>query len=64
MSGGAKARKFSILFDWFDRKQDGYLTRDVLQQMAGLFIGLPGGDNPENSQPLRNAFDKMVESAA
>lgn len=58
MSDSAKTRKFNILFDWFDQNQDHYLTHDDFQQMAGLFIGLPGGDNPENSQALRDAFEK------
>src|SRR5262245_11904586 len=58
MSDSAKTRKFNILFDWFDQNQDRYLTHDDFQQMAELFIGLPGGDNPENSQALRDAFGK------
>ncbi|MBV9140231.1 MAG: EF-hand domain-containing protein [Pseudonocardiales bacterium] len=58
MSDSAKTRKFNILFDWFDQNQDRYLTHDDFQQMAGLFTGLPGGDNPENSQALREAFEK------
>jgi len=58
MSEGVKSRKFNVLFDWFDQNQDGYLTRDDFQQMASLFTNLPGGDNPEHSQALREAFDK------
>jgi hypothetical protein len=57
MSDGAQAQKFNILFDWFDQNHDGYVTQDDLQAMAGLFTGLPGGDSPENSEPLRDAFD-------
>jgi Ca2+-binding EF-hand superfamily protein len=59
MPDSAKARKFTILFGWIDQDQDGYLTRDDFQQMAGLFTGLPGGDNPENSQALREGFEKF-----
>jgi len=58
MPGSAKTQKFSILFDWFDQNQDRYLDHDDFQQMAGLFTSLPGGENPENSQALREAFEK------
>jgi Ca2+-binding EF-hand superfamily protein len=58
MSSDAKTRKFNNLFDWFDQNQDGYITHDDLQQMTGLFVGLPGGGSPENSQPMREAFEQ------
>lgn len=54
---GAKDQKFSILFDWFDRTADGYLTSDDLQGMADLFTGLPGGADPVNAEPIRSAFE-------
>jgi Ca2+-binding EF-hand superfamily protein len=57
MSDGAQDQKFNILFGWFDQNQDGYITQDDMQAMAGLFIGLPGGDSPDNANPLRDAFD-------
>jgi Ca2+-binding EF-hand superfamily protein len=58
MPESTKNRKFNIVFDWFDQGRDGYLTEDDFQQMAALFIALPGGDDPENAQALRAAFEK------
>ncbi|WP_069164707.1 EF-hand domain-containing protein [Nocardia altamirensis] len=58
MADSAKNRKFHTLFGWFDQGQDGYLSQDDLQQMAALFIALPGGDAPDKAEPLRAAFDK------
>lgn len=58
MSSDAKTGKFNNLFDWFDQNHDGYITHDDLRQMTGLFVGLPRGDSPENSQPMREAFEQ------
>ncbi|MFI5780652.1 EF-hand domain-containing protein [Nocardia sp. NPDC051570] len=58
MADSAKNRKFTILFDWFDQGRDGYVSEDDLQQMATLFIALPGGEAPQKAQALRGAFDK------
>ncbi|TQM79336.1 Ca2+-binding EF-hand superfamily protein [Saccharothrix saharensis] len=52
----AKDRKFTILFDWFDRTGDGYLTSEDLRGMADLFTSLPGGADPGNAEPVRAAF--------
>lgn len=58
MSSDTKTRKFHTLFDWFDQNHDGYITHDDLQAMTGLFVGLPGGEKTENSQPLQEAFEQ------
>lgn len=57
MSDSTKTRKFTVLFGWFDQNQDGYLSQDDFQQMAGLFTSLPGGDAPENAKALQEAFE-------
>jgi Ca2+-binding EF-hand superfamily protein len=58
MSSDTKTQKFHVLFDWFDQNHDGYISHDDLEQMTGLFVGLPGGEKPENSQPMRDAFEQ------
>ncbi|NUT49799.1 MAG: calcium-binding protein [Saccharothrix sp.] len=55
---GAQDQKFTILCSWFARGQDGYLTSDDFLGMADLFTSLPGGEEPENAEPVREAFAK------
>ncbi|MET9295084.1 EF-hand domain-containing protein [Streptomyces sp. NPDC003077] len=60
--------KFSILFDWFDRTQDGWLTRDDFEQMAELFTAVARPDDHENRDALREAFtrwwDVLIDAGA
>lgn len=58
MPEDAKTQKYNMIFDWFDQNRDGYLTQDDMQQIAEVFISLPGGDRPENATPLREAFEQ------
>ncbi|MFD7665952.1 EF-hand domain-containing protein [Streptomyces sp. NPDC059788] len=52
----ALERKFSILFDWIDRTEDGWLTREDFEQMAGLFTAVARPGDHENRTALREAF--------
>ncbi|KWT59752.1 calcium-binding protein [Streptomyces albus subsp. albus] len=49
-------QKFSILFDWFDRTEDGWLTREDFEQMAAMFTALVRPGDTENRTALRDAF--------
>lgn len=62
MENNAKSHKFSILFDWFDQGRDGHLSREDFQTLAGLFLALPGGQEPENARALRSGFDTFWEA--
>jgi len=56
MAQDLSERKFGILFDWFDRTSDGWLTRDDFEQMAALFNTLAPPEDQENRNATREAF--------
>ncbi|MFI6025420.1 EF-hand domain-containing protein [Amycolatopsis magusensis] len=56
MSHDVTERKFSILFDWFDHTDDGWLTRPDFEQMAELFTAVARPDDHENRAAMREAF--------
>ncbi|MEV0622277.1 EF-hand domain-containing protein [Nonomuraea sp. NPDC050404] len=49
-------RKFSLLFDWFDHTDDGWVTRDDFEQMVSLFTALAPPDDQANKDAMRAAF--------
>ncbi|MFF3276976.1 EF-hand domain-containing protein [Streptomyces chrestomyceticus] len=61
MATDAFDRKFSILFDWFDRTEDGWLTHEDFEVMAGLFMAVAHPEDHENRAALREAFGRWWE---
>jgi Ca2+-binding EF-hand superfamily protein len=56
MQDTVKDHKFTILFDWFDQNEDGYLTADDFEQMADMFTALAQEHDSENVTAMRSAF--------
>ncbi|MFH9422865.1 EF-hand domain-containing protein [Streptomyces sp. NPDC017529] len=56
MAYDALERKFSILFDWFDQTDDGWLTSEDFERMAGLFTAVARPGDQANRTALRAAF--------
>lgn len=58
MAPDTTERKFSILFDWFDHTNDGWITRNDIEQMAELFAAVAPDDDQENKNAMREAFNR------
>lgn len=56
MAHDVTERKFSILFDWFDRTDDDWLTREDFEQMGELFAAVARSDDHENRKAMQDAF--------
>ncbi|MEU7199215.1 EF-hand domain-containing protein [Streptomyces sp. NPDC045470] len=61
MANDALDRKFSLLFDWFDRTEDGWLTHEDFEVMGGLFMAVARPEDHENRAALREAFGRWWE---
>lgn len=56
MPVGPQVRKFALVFDWFDRTGDGWLTREDFEQMAKMFKALADEDDEANQTKMEQAF--------
>ena len=56
MADTAKNQKFNLLFDWFDQNNDGSLTGDDFEAMAGLFTELADPADQPNKDAMKDAF--------
>lgn len=54
MAHNSTEQKFTLLFTWFDRTDDGYLTREDFQQIGEVFAAVAPDDS--NKRALREAF--------
>ena len=61
MPDAAKARKFIVLFDWFDQGKDGYLTHEDFQRMAERFASVAQEEDQANATAMRNAVENWWE---
>ncbi|MEV0381198.1 EF-hand domain-containing protein [Nonomuraea sp. NPDC050643] len=68
MAHDSTERKFTILFDWFDHTDDGWLTRDDFEQMGNVFAAVAPEGDEETRNALREAFmlwwDTLLDARA
>lgn len=56
MTTDLQTKKFNYVFTWFDQNGDGWITRDDMEKIAGLFTALADENDQKNRTMMKNGF--------